>query len=342
MRILVTGGTGFVGTHTVAALLEAGHDVRMLVRSPDLVRSVLAPHGIDRDLDVVPGDVTEPDTVERAIAGCNAVIHGASVFTLDARRGDLMRRVNVQGTETVLAAAARAELDPIVHVSSELSLLPPNAPLLGPESPVPPPPERYVYCHTKGMSELVARRFQEEGVPVVSVMPTSLWGPNDPHLGEGPLLARNVLKRRIPAVTSGGLQIADVRDVSRALAAAIESGRGPRSYLLAGHYLSIREILRTLAQLTGRRFPAMLVPKGFMLGVASVADAIQRRTTARMPWSRESVWVVNQGARCHDPRAGADLGFEPRPIEQTFSDTVRWLLEAGHIAPKDAGRLAFD
>jgi nucleoside-diphosphate-sugar epimerase len=253
-----------------------------------------------------------------------------------------MRRVNVQGTETVLAAAARAELDPIVHVSSELSLLPPTASLLGPDSPVPPPPERYPYCHTKGMSELVARRFQEKGVPVVSVMPPSLWGPNDPHLGEGPLLARNILKRRIPAVTSGGLQIADVRDVGRALAATIEAGRGPRSYLLAGHYLSIRDILRTLAHLTGRRFPAMRVPKGFMLGVGSVADALQRRTTARMPWSRESVWIVNQGARCRDPRAGADLGFEPRPIEETFSDTVRWLLEAGHIAPKDAGRLAFD
>jgi nucleoside-diphosphate-sugar epimerase len=341
MRVLVTGGTGFVGTHTVAALLEAGHDVKLLVRSPEHVRASLEPLGVQQDLEVVAGDVTEPDTVERAIEGCDAALHGASVFTLDASKGDLMRRVNVAGTEHVLSAAVRHGLDPIVHVSSELSMLPPDdGAALVPSSPVRPPPERYVYCHTKGLSELVARRFQAQGAPVVSVMPPSLWGPHDPHLGEGPLFARSVLRRLIPAVTSGGLVIADVRDVARALAATIEPGRGPRSYLLGGHYLSVRDTLRTLGRLTGRRFPAMLVPKGFMLGVGSAADVVQRHTEARMPWSRESIWIVNCGARCDDARARAELGFEPRPIEQTFADTVRWLVAAGHVTALQAGRLA--
>ena len=340
MRVLVTGGTGFVGTHTVAALLEAGHDVKLLVRSPERVRASLAPLGLDRDLEAVRGDVTEPETVERAIEGCEAAVHGASVFTLDASKGDLMRDVNVAGTENVLGAAVRHGLDPIVHVSSELSMLPPNGVSLEPSSPVHPPPERYVYCHTKGLSELVARRLQTEGAPVVSVMPPTLLGPHDPHLGEGPLLARSVLRRQIPAVTSGGLEITDVRDVARAIAATIEPGRGPRSYLLGGHYLPVRDILRTFARLTGRGFPAIRVPKRFMLGVGSAADAVQRRTRTRMPWSRESVWIVNCAARCDDARARAELGFEPRPIEETFADTVRWLVAAGHVTPRQAGRLA--
>lgn len=340
VRVLLTGGTGFVGTHTVAALLEAGHDVKLLVRSPERVAASLAPLGVDRDLETVAGDVTEPETVERALEGCEAAIHGASVFSMDARKGNVMRRVNVTGAETVLSASVARDLDPVVLVSSDLSLLPPDGRVLEPDSPVSPPPERYPYCHTKGMAELLARRFQAEGAPVVSVMPPSLWGPNDPHLGEGDLFARNVLLRRIPAVTTGGLEIADVRDTARAIAATIEPGRGPRSYLLAGHYLSARDILRTLGRLTGRRFPAVTMPRGAMLGIGSLTDALQRRTKTRLPWSREAVWIVNCAARCDGSRVREDLGLEPRPIDETFADTVRWLLEAGHVTPQQAGRLA--
>lgn len=340
MRVLVTGGTGFVGTHTVAALLEAGHEVKLLVRSPERVESSLAPLGVERDLEAVAGDVTEPESIERALEGCEAVIHGASVFSMDARMGETMRRVNVAGAEAVLSAAVRRGLDPIVLISSELSLLPPDGRVLQPDSPVSPPPERYPYCHTKGMAELVARRFQQQGAPVVSVMPPSLWGPNDPHLGEGPLFARNVLQRRIPAVTTGGLQIADVRDTARAIAATIDAGRGPRGYLVAGHYLSVRDILRTLGRLTGRRFPTITLPRRLMLGIGSLTDVVQRRTRARLPWSQEAIWITNAAARCNDARVREDLGVTFRPIEETFADTVRWLLDAGHVNPRQAGRLA--
>jgi nucleoside-diphosphate-sugar epimerase len=340
MRVLVTGGTGFVGTHTIAALLDAGHDVKLLVRSPDRVSSSLAPLGVDRELEAVAGDVTEPESVDRALEGCEAVIHGASVFSMDARMDDVMRKVNVTGAETVLSAAVRQGCDPVVLISSELSLLPPDGRVLQPDSPVRPAPERYAYCHTKGLAELVARRFQQQGAPIVSVMPPSLWGPNDPHLGEGPLLARNILRRRIPALTPGGLQIADVRDAARAIAATIEAGRGARSYLIAGHYLSMRGIVGTLARLTGRRFPAVTLPRRFMLGVGSVTDAVQRRTKVRLPWSREAIWILNCAARCDDARVREDFDVEPRPIEETFADTVGWLLDAGHVSPRQAGRLA--
>ena len=116
------------------------------------------------------------------------------------------------------------------------------------------------YCRSKAESELVARSYQELGAPVVSVMPAAVWGPHDPHFGEGVTRATNVLKRRYPIVMRGGMHIADVRDVAAVLAAVMTPGQGARSYLVAGHYISFPDLIRTLADLSGRRIPLRDLP----------------------------------------------------------------------------------
>ena len=174
------------------------------------------------------GDVTDDAAVERRSQGADAVLHAASVFSMDARRADEMRAVNVRGTDVVLGTAHRLGLDPIVYVSSELALLPPaEGEVLTSSSPVRQP--SWPYCRSKADSELVARRYQHDGAPVVSVMPAAVWGPHDPHFGEGVTRATNVLKNRYPIVMRGGMHIADVRDVAAVLAAVMTPGRGPRT-----------------------------------------------------------------------------------------------------------------
>lgn len=337
MRVLVTGGTGYVGSHTVAALVGAGHDVTVLARSPDRVAPALRPLGVT-DVRTSVGDVTDPDSVERAMGGHEAVVHAASVFSMDARKADEMRAVNVKGTETVLDIATRLGLDPIVDVSSELALLPPvGGVVLTPESPVGRAP--VPYCRSKADSEAVSRRFQERGAPVVSVMPAAVWGPQDPHLGEGALLCMNVLKGSYPFVMPGGMHICDVRDVARVHAAVMEPGRGPRNYLVGGHYLSMKAIQRTLGEVTGRRIGSVVMPKSFLAGFGRLADWVQRRVRRRLPWTYEGIWVLNCEARCDDSRTREELGVEPRDIRETFSDTVRWLVSSGRLTPRQAGKL---
>ena len=124
MLVLVTGGTGYVGSHAIAALAGAGHRIRVLARSPDRVPAALGPLGVE-GVETAIGDVTDPAAVKRALDGCDAVLHAASVFSMDPRRADEMRSVNVRGTDVVLGTAHRLGLDPIVYVSSELALLPP-------------------------------------------------------------------------------------------------------------------------------------------------------------------------------------------------------------------------
>ena len=336
--MLVTGGTGYVGSHTIAALTMAGHRIRVLARSPDRVRGALAPLGVD-GVETVAGDVTDPAAVQRALDGCDAVLHAASVFSMDARRADEMRSVNVRGTDVVLGTAHRLGLDPIMHVSSELALLPPaDGEILTPESAV--KQSRWAYSRSKADSELVARKYQALGAPVVSVMPAGVWGPQDPHFGEGVTLAKNVLTGRFPVVPPGGMHIADVRDLATVHAAMMEPGRGPRSYLVAGHYISMPDIIRTLADLSGRRIPFAIFPRWFLAGFGRMADAGQRWLKTRLPWNAEGIWVLNCDARCDDSRTRKDLGYEPRPLRETFADTVRWLVGVGHLTSREAGRLA--
>lgn len=338
MLVLVTGGTGYVGSHTIAALARDGHRIRVLARSPDRVPAALEPLGVD-GVETSIGDVTEPTAVARALEGCDAVVHAASVFSTDARKADEMESVNVRGTEIVLGAALRRGLDPIVHVSSEVALLPPvDGEVLLADSPIKRPPG--AYCRSKAESELVARRLQALNAPVVSVMPAGVWGPDDPHLGEGATLAANVLRSRFPIVMPGGMHVADVRDVAAVLAAVMQPGRGPRSYLVTGHYVTMPDIIRTLADLTGRRIRFLTFPPWFLAGFGRTADVVQRRLRTRLPWSAESIWIVNCDAHCDDSKTREELHLEPRPLRETFADTVRWLVAAGHLTRRQAGRLA--
>ncbi len=338
MRVLVTGGTGYVGSHSVAALARAGQRVRVLARSPERVPAALEPLGVD-GVETAIGDVTDPAAVERALEGCDAVLHAASVFSMDARKADEMRAVNVRGTDVVLGTAQRLGLDPIVHVSSELVLLPPtDGEVLTPDTAV--KQTRWPYCRSKADSELVARKYQELGAPVVSVMPAAVWGPHDPHFGEGVTLATNVLRKRYPIVMPGGMHIADVRDVAAVLAAVVEPSRGPRSYMVAGQYISLPELIQTLADLSGRRIRFATLPAWFLAGFGRAADVAQRRMKTRLPWQGEGIWVMNCAAHCDDSKTRNEFGLEPRPLRETLTDTVRWLVEVGHLSPGEAGRLA--
>ena len=165
MRVLVTGATGFIGCHTVAALLAAGHEIRALVRDPSKLAGVLTPLGID-GVDTAVGSILDRHSLRAAMLGCDAVVHAAGMFSDDSRLSDAMHATNVVGTETVLDEAVRAALDPIVHVSSMVVVFPPQGERLSAEDPV--REHRLAYPRSKSAAERTVRRFQETGAPVVS------------------------------------------------------------------------------------------------------------------------------------------------------------------------------
>ena len=339
MRVLVTGGTGFVGSHTVAALVGAGHEVRLLVRSPDRIRPALAPHGLVDRVDHRVGDVTDPESVGRAVPGCDAVLHAAAVYDLDSRSYRATVRTNLTGARNVLRAAVAHGCDPVVHVSSTLAVLRPGA-TATPDSPL--STVNGVYIRSKADSEAVARELQEQGAPVVIVQPGAVLGPDDPQLSDQLRRLRDLLAGRYPIWPSGGYHSVDVRDVARVHAAVLASGRGPRRYLVPGHFVDGRTLFETLRAVTGRRLPHVIVPAWSMRPVAWAASAAQRVLPFHVPAEYEGVLVSGAATRCDDSRARQELGVQPRPLVETYRDAVRWLHRAGHVSARQAGAATAD
>jgi dihydroflavonol-4-reductase len=338
--ILVTGGTGFVGSHSVAALVRAGHRVRLLVRSRDRVEPALAPFHIDRSaIEVLAGDVTDPDTVRVAVSGCDAVLHAAAVFSFDSRQTRAMRRINARATELVLGEAVRAGADPVVHVSTAVALQQTGDGLTG-DSPV--RRSRDPYAASKADSERIARRLQAEGAPVVITYPSSLLGPDDPHFGDGLRRLRDLLTGRLPMWPGGVLPMCDVRSVAELHLAALAPGAGggqPRRLFDAGAEVTTREYVQTAEKVTGRRIPTVHVPARLILPFAALASATQHVVPFHLPAQLGGVRTIVADLRVNRDQVET-LGVRRRPLETTMADSIAWLYRNGHITARQAGTAA--
>ena len=340
MRVLVTGGTGYVGCHTVAALAGQGHQVRLLVRARERIVPALGPLGV-AEADAVVGDMTDAAAVEQAMLGCDAVVHAASVFSFDPRRAAVMQQANPGGTGTVLAAAQRHGLDPIIYVSTMGVFLPVTTGMLTAETPV--GAGIGPYTRSKIAAELIAHGYQQAGAPVVISYPAAVLGPHDPHLGDSVRFVRDLLRGRLPVLPRGRVSFVDVRDVGALHAAALRPGRGARRYLLGGPALEIADVAALLGELTGRRLPHRTAPDWVLQGGSRLADLAQRLVPVRLPVSAEQVALpisVRAGVVVDDTATRQELAVERRELRETLADTVRWLAARGLVTARQAGALA--
>jgi dihydroflavonol-4-reductase len=253
---LVTGGTGFVGSHVVRALLAKGRSVRCLVRA-----------GSRRDnLDGLPveiavGDLTDPASLARALSGVHALYHVAADYRLWAKDPQELYRANAGGTESILAAAAAAGVAKVVYTSSVAALGLNDDGTPGDET-TPVARARIIghYKKSKYDAEQVAVAWAAKGLPVVIVNPSTPIGERDIKPTPTGKLIVDFLNRKLPAYVDTGLNLVDVHDVAAGHLAAAEKGRAGERYILGNRDMTLKEILETLARLTGMPAPKVRLP----------------------------------------------------------------------------------
>lgn len=335
MKILVTGAAGLVGCHATAALLDAGHEVAALVRDSAKLDAALAPFGRSRrDVELVRADLEEADAIRRAVAGREGVLHAAGRYSRIPDEADLIQRINVGGTRTVLEAAARAGVGRIVHVSSMLALFPPQGAIMCADDPVVTP--RSTYACTKADAERIAREVQTRA-PVTIVYPTAVQGPHDPTFSAGPANVANALRDRRTLVTEGGFPYTDARDLAAFLVALFAGKLAAPRAMAPSFYVTHEDYRRILERVTGHSIRAIRMPGAIMRGLGRVGDLVQR-FGRDVPLTFEAAEVFTRSVPVDDRDARAVLGRAPIPAEQSFRDLVRWMAEAGHVSREDAGR----
>src|SRR3954471_14942871 len=319
-KTLVTGGTGFVGVHVVKALARRGDELRLLIRDKSNTKPL---EGIEWER--ATGDVTDRDSVRKAMKGVSRVFHVAGTTSMRTRDRIRVFQVNVEGTRNVFEEALRAGVERAILTSSSSAV--------GAAKPGETIDEDYpftvgrlgiAYINSKHEAELVALRIAGKGLPVVIVNPSFVLGPDDPNpSGTSNALVRRLLLRRVPGYVDGAINIVDVRDVARGHVLADERGEEGERYLLTGRNFTQQRLFADLSRIANVPPPPVRMRRRVALAGVEAMELLG----LRLPTSADEVRSGTQWFTYRNDKAREKLGWEPRPHEETLEDAVRWQLE---------------
>jgi dihydroflavonol-4-reductase len=331
-RVAVTGAAGFIGSAITRQLLERGASV-----------VALAEPGVDRqnlrglEVEEQSADVRDAQSMRRALDGCRFVFHAAALYGFWAKDPVIFYDVNVEGTRNVLAAAADAGVERIVYTSTVGTLAPGGAAGGRPSTENSVGDISHLFGHykrSKYVAEHEVLRAAAQGAPVTIVLPTFPLGPRDHRPTPTGKVVVDFLNGRIPGYVDTAVNVAHVDDLASGHLLALERGRIGRSYIIGGDNLSMRELLETLADVTGLRRVTRRFPKAFALAAGLASEVVQGRILGRSPSvPLEAARMSTTAMTFDDSRARTELGYASRPARDAIEDSARWFVDNGYVVP---------
>ena len=327
-RILLTGASGFVGAAVLRRLLEAGHEVRALLRKESVRHNVAG-----LDVECVEGDLRNPESVRRAMQGIEAVFHVAADYRLWARDPGEIRRSNLEGTRNIMEAALAAGVGRVVYTSSVATFRP-----RGDGSPAEETDSLAeadaigAYKQSKVAAErLVQDMVARRGLPAVIVNPSTPIGPRDIKPTPTGRIIVEAASGRMPGYVDTALNLVHVDDVAAGHLLAFERGRVGELYILGGEDVPLARMLAEIAGIAGKRAPRLSIPRRAVYPIAFFAEAAAR-VTGREPFvTLDGLRMARYRMHFSSAKAERELGYSARPYGAALGDAVAWFGEAGYL-----------
>jgi dihydroflavonol-4-reductase len=325
MTTLVTGATGFVGSAVVRSLLNAGHQVRVMVRQQSVQTNIQ-----DLDVEIVKGDLGQPETLQKAVKGCDILFHVAADYRLWVRDSDILYRVNVEGTKSLMHAAINEGVSKIVYTSSVATLgLNSNGTPADENTPVSLENMVGHYKRSKYLAEqAVCQLIDEQQLPAIIVNPSTPIGPRDIRPTPTGRMVLDTVCGHMPAYVDTGLNVVHVDDVAEGHLLALRRGEIGQRYILGGYDMTLQQILEVISEITGHPASKVKLPHNLVLPIAYISEAWAWLTGGPEP--RATVDGVRMSKKLmyfSSNKARQALGYSPRPAREALSDAVHWFLE---------------
>ena len=335
MTTLVTGASGFLGSHVARQLVARGEDVRVLMRPSSTNRAVA-----DLSLEYVTGDLRDPASLDRAMKGVKRVFHVAADYRLWARRSKEIYESNVGGTKNLLEAAKRAGVEQLIYTST-VATIAVDRPQL-PNEFTDAKLEEMVghYKRSKWMAEKEALNAAKQGLPVIVAMPTTPVGPWDWKPTPTGKIILDFLNGKMPGYVETGLNFVGVEECAAGHLLVAEKGKVGERYLLGAENLTLKSMLDVLENITGLPAPSLKIPHGLALGVAYANTALSRWVGREPGIPVEGVKIARHMMFVDCSRARRELGFKPGSVAAALERAVRWYEANGYIAKSRARRMA--
>src|SRR5271167_2777589 len=327
MKCFVTGATGFLGSHVARQLLVNGADLRLLVRASSRTDNI-----VDLPAEHVVGDLRDPQSLNRGMAGCEVVFHVAADYRLWAVNGQELYQSNVEGTRNVLSAARDSGVRRVVYTSSVATMgFGNNGHIADENTPATLSNMIGDYKRSKFMAEQFVIETARGGQDVVMVNPTTPIGERDIKPTPTGRIVVDFLKRRFPAYVDTGLNLVDVKDCAEGHLLAMEKARPGERYILGAENLTLKQILDKLAAITGLPSPTIRLPYAFAYATGVVDTLVTGKLLKREPRvTLDSVGMGRKKMFVTSAKAERELGWNPGPVDGALQRAVEWFRAHGY------------
>lgn len=325
MTVAITGATGHVGANLIRAILDQGRAVRALAR-----KDLRALQGLDAD--IVTGDVLDIDSLMKLTEGVDTVFHAAAMISIAGSEGGMVEKINVGGTRNVIEACIKNRVRRLVHFSSihAFSSSPENE-IIDESRALALEKNNFPYDRSKALGQLEVLKAADRGLNALVVCPTAVLGPMDfkpSRMGE---VLLSIYHNSYPVLIDGGYDWVDARDVAACALAAEQKGRSGECYLASGGWHHVCEIARIVSDIYARKTPRFATPIWLCRMPAYCVTAVAKTFNLKTKFTPIAIKTLESHRHISHEKATRELGYRPRPIEETIRDTLEWFRSRGML-----------